>query len=261
MILDIIAAKAKERIAERKSAVPENILRQKAEKMPAGGLSFETALAAPGLSFICEIKKASPSKGLIAEDFPYLDIAREYQAAGAAAISVLTEPEFFQGADRYLTEIKKETAIPLLRKDFIIDEYQLYESKALGANAVLLIAALLNTDTIKKYLAICDSLGLSALVEAHNQVELESAILAGARIIGVNNRDLQTFEVDLQNCIKLRPLVPKGIIFVAESGITSAQDIALLCQTGVDAVLIGETLMRSKDKKAALHGLRGGAGM
>ena len=190
-------------------------MRQKAAALPIEELCFERALFNPGISFICEIKKASPSRGVIDEDFPYLKIAKEYQDAGAAAISVLTEPEFFLGADRYLREIRQKVNIPLLRKDFILDEYQLYESKVIGADAVLLIAALLDTTTLNKYLQICDILGLAALVEAHNKNELTSAILSGARIIGVNNRDLQTFEVDLENCIRLRTLVPEGIIYVA----------------------------------------------
>jgi indole-3-glycerol phosphate synthase len=218
---------------------------------------FEAILRKPGLSFICEVKKASPSKGIIAADFPYLDIARDYELAGADAISVLTEPDYFLGCTDYLTDIRKHVGIPLLRKDFIIDDYQLYESKLIGADAVLLICALLDTETLRQCLSICDDLGLSALVEAHDETEVRSALSAGARIIGVNNRDLKTFEVDLGNCIRLRPLVPKDILFVAESGIKTADDINILHNAGIDAVLIGETLMRSSDKKAALNALRG----
>ncbi|MHB8130758.1 MAG: indole-3-glycerol phosphate synthase TrpC [Mobilitalea sp.] len=209
------------------------------------------------VAFICEVKKASPSKGVIAEDFPYLNIAREYEKAGANAISVLTEPEYFQGADHFLTEISDLVHIPVLRKDFTIDEYQIYEAKVIGADAVLLICSLLDTDTLRKYLSLCNELGLSALVEAHTEQEVISAIDAGARIIGVNNRNLQTFEVDLNKSVKLRSLVPKDIIFVAESGIQTAEDIAVLRDAGVNAVLIGETLMRSKNKKELLTYLRG----
>ena len=209
------------------------------------------------ISVICEVKKASPSKGVIAESFPYLNIAMEYVEAGADAISVLTEPEFFLGEDRYLSEISQEVAIPVLRKDFTIDEYQIYEAKLIGADAVLLICSLLETRTLQRYLKICDELGLSALVEAHTEMEILSAIRAGARVIGVNNRNLETFDVDIANSLHLRKFVPEGIIFVAESGIRSAMDIAMLSRAGVDAVLIGETLMRSSNKKEELAKLRG----
>ncbi len=220
-------------------------------------LPFEATLKRHGMSFICEVKKASPSKGVIAEDFQHIDIARDYEQAGADAISVLTEPEFFFGSSEHLCEIKKYVGVPLLRKDFIIDDYQLYESKLLGADAVLLICALLDTETLRQCLSICDELGLSALVEAHDAAEVRSALTAGARIIGVNNRNLKTFEVDIHNCVQLRPLVPKDILFVAESGIKTAEDVEILRETGVDAVLIGETLMRSTDRKAALRELKG----
>lgn len=209
------------------------------------------------IAFICEVKKASPSKGVIAEDFPYLEIAKDYQSSGATAISVLTEPEYFQGENRYLTEISDTVRIPVLRKDFTVDEYQIYEAKLIGADAVLLICALLDTATLKRYLTICDELGLSALVEAHTEEEIQSAIDAGARIIGVNNRNLKTFEVDLGTSLRLREKVPADILFVAESGIKTAGDIAILRDAGVNAVLIGETLMRCPDKKEMLNQLRG----
>ena len=234
-------------------------LREQALALPKGDHVFERALKKDGISFICEVKKASPSKGLIAPDFQYLDIAREYEAAGADAISVLTEPEFFLGSDAYLTEIRQSVGIPVLRKDFTVDEYQLYEAKTIGADAVLLICALLDTAVLRRYISICDTLGLSALVEAHTEAEVISALDAGARIVGVNNRDLKTFNVDLNTCIRLRPLVPRDITFVAESGIRNGEDITQLREAGVDAVLIGETLMRSADKKAALAALKGGA--
>ncbi|HHW00518.1 MAG TPA: indole-3-glycerol phosphate synthase TrpC [Clostridiaceae bacterium] len=219
--------------------------------------AFERTLKSEGISFICEVKKASPSKGIISPDFPYLEIAVQYEKAGANAISVLTEPEFFKGNDIYLEGISEKVRIPVLRKDFIVDEYQIYESKLIGADAVLLICALLDTATLKKYIEICDELGLSALVEAHTEEEVASAIEAGARVIGVNNRNLKTFEVDIQNCIALRRLVPEDIIYVAESGIQTRNDIILLEKAGVDAVLVGETLMRSTDKQAMLSYLRG----
>lgn len=221
--------------------------------------AFEKALKGDGIHFICEVKKASPSKGVIAEDFPYLQIATEYEEAGASAISVLTEPEYFKGSNHYLSEISRSVGIPVLRKDFTVDEYQIYEAKIIGADAVLLICALLDTQTIQRYLAICDELGLSALVEAHSKEEVESAVAAGARVIGVNNRNLQTFEVDLGHCIRLREFVPEGTLYVAESGISTPEDMAQIAQAGVNAVLIGETLMRSENKKDMVARLREGA--
>ncbi len=258
MILDRIAAFTQSRLARLKTLIPPEEMKKKASRS-AGAVPFrfENALRGGDISFICEVKKASPSKGLIAEDFPYLEIAKEYEAAGASAVSVLTEPEYFQGSDRYLYEIRQAIGIPVLRKDFTIDEYQIYEARTLGADAVLLICALLDTQTLKRYIDICDSLGLSALVEAHTEEEIHSALQAGARVIGVNNRNLQTFEVDLNTGIRLRGLVPKDKIFVAESGISTARDIELLRQAKVNAALIGETLMRSKEKEAALNRLRG----
>lgn len=240
----------------------ERALREKSKPFKVNTAELYAASEAPDkkqtqIAIICEVKKASPSKGVIAEDFPYLEIARDYQNAGATAISVLTEPEYFLGDNRYLTEISNLVRIPVLRKDFIVDEYQIYEAKLIGADAVLLICALLDTETLKKYIAICDELGLSALVEAHTQEEVDSAIEAGARIIGVNNRNLKTFEVDLGISLRLREKVPADILFVAESGIKTADDIAQLREAGVNAVLIGETLMRCPDKKAMLNELKG----
>ncbi|MCL2470021.1 MAG: indole-3-glycerol phosphate synthase TrpC [Alphaproteobacteria bacterium] len=218
---------------------------------------FEQKLRSPDLAFICEVKKASPSKGIIAEDFPYLDIARDYEEAGAAAISILTEPDFFQGADRYLTSISETASIPLLRKDFIIDPFQIEQSSCLGADAILLICAILTSAQLTDFIKQADDLGLSCLVETHDEDEVKRALAAGARVIGVNNRDLKTFEVDINNSIKLKKLVPQEIIFVAESGIQTAEDVNLLRQNGINAVLIGESLMRAPDKKAALTALRG----
>lgn len=221
------------------------------------GFPFEKALREGDISFICECKKASPSKGLIAEDFPYVTIAREYEAAGASCISVLTEPKWFLGSDAYLKEITQVVSIPCIRKDFTVDEYMIYEAKLLGASAVLLICSLLSAETLKYYIGICDFLGLSALVEAHDEAEIASALSAGARIIGVNNRNLKDFTVDVHNSERLRKLVPESVLFVAESGIQTGADIEVLRQAKVNGVLIGETLMRSPDKKAMLDELRG----
>ncbi|MCL2778768.1 MAG: indole-3-glycerol phosphate synthase TrpC [Polyangiaceae bacterium] len=218
---------------------------------------FEKALQSEDIAFICEIKKASPSKGTIAADFPYVRLAREYEAAGAAAISVLTEPYYFQGDDRYLREIADHVSVPLLRKDFTVDSYMIYEAKVLGAAAVLLICSILDGDTLAQYIETAHGLGLSALVEVHSEAEIEMALAAGARVIGVNNRNLKTFEVDRKLSERLRAAVPNGVIFVAESGIRSPEDIAALRKIGTHAVLVGETMMRSADKKAMLSCLRG----
>ncbi|EGW39963.1 indole-3-glycerol phosphate synthase TrpC [Desulfosporosinus sp. OT] len=258
MILEKIATRTIERVAELKQRKPtEQVISEAKALNPNTGFPFEKALRAEGLSFICELKKASPSQGIIAQDFPYLQIAKEYEAAGAAAISVLTEPYWFHGQDRYVTEISQEVSLPLLRKDFIVDSYQIYEAKIIGASAILLICALLNTDILKKYLDIAHSLGLSALVEAHTEEEVRSALTAGARVIGVNNRNLKTFEVDITTSIRLRGLVPEDILFVSESGIKSPEDVARLRVNKTDAVLIGESLMRSDHKKEQLAILRG----
>lgn len=257
MILDVLAAATRKRVEKHKQNVSFEDIRLKALSMPKGDFNFEKSLKKDDIAFICEVKKASPSKGLIAKDFPYLDIAKDYDKAGASAISVLTETDYFLGDDKYLKEISQQVSIPTLRKDFTIDEYQIYEAKVLGASAVLLICSLLDTDTIKKYIDICDILGISALVEAHDEIEIQSAIKAGARVIGVNNRNLKTFEVNINNCIKLRKLVPDDVIFVAESGIKTADDINILRKANVNAVLIGETLMRSNDKKTEFDKLRG----
>lgn len=219
--------------------------------------SFEKELARPDITFICECKKASPSKGLIAPDFPYLEIAKEYEAAGAGAISVLTEPKWFLGSSEYLREIAQNVNIPCLRKDFTVDDYMIYEAKTLGASAVLLICAITEKARLREYIEIADSLGLSALVEAHDEHEIEEALDAGARIIGVNNRNLKDFTVDVHNSERLRRLVPKDVMFVAESGIKTAEDIDVLRAASVNGVLIGETMMLSKDKRGMLARLRG----
>ena len=246
MILDRLADATRARYARRIADTPLDIVKSRALALPKGNFAFERALGAPGVSLICEVKKASPSKGLISPDFPYLDIARDYAAAGAAAISCLTEPDYFLGDDRYLQEIAAAVPIPVLRKDFTLYDYQIYEAKVLGAGAVLLICALLDTDTLRRYIEICDTLGLSALVEAHDHREIASALAAGARVIGVNN---------VHNSSRYRALVPAGIRFVSESGITTPADIEVLRQNGTDAALIGEALMRAPNRRAAVEAL------
>lgn len=260
MILEEIAARTVQRVAEEKAAVPLSEMKKRAEALDANtGFPFRKALSGDEISFICEVKRASPSKGLIAPDFPYLDIARDYERAGASAISCLTEPFWFKGRDEYLAEISNAVKIPVLRKDFTVDEYMIYQAKTLGASAVLLICSILSKEQLSEYLGIAHSLGLSALVEAHDEDEVRTALSVGAGIIGVNNRDLRTFTVDINNSARLRKLVPPEILFVSESGIKAAADIEALRSNGTNAVLIGETLMRSPDKKAALDELRGHA--
>lgn len=256
-ILDQLADHARERTALAKEKIPLEAIRKQALALPKGNFSFENTLKKPGISFICECKKASPSKGLIAPDFPYLQIAKEYEAAGADAISVLTEPRWFLGSDEYLREIAETVKLPCLRKDFTVDEYMIYEAKLLGASAVLLICSILSEEQIRKYIGICDELGLSALAEAHDEAEVSTALSAGARIIGVNNRNLKDFTVDTDNSRRLRELIPADVLFVSESGVKDALDVKTLREIGADAVLIGETLMRAADKKAKLAELRG----
>ena len=256
-ILDQLADHARERVSEAKMKMPLDEIKRLALSLPKGDFAFEKALSKDGISFICECKKASPSKGLIAPEFPYLMIAREYEAAGADCISVLTEPKWFLGRDEYLREIAGNVSSPCLRKDFTVDEYMIYEAKLLGAKAVLLICSILTAEDIREYVYLCDALGLSALVEAHDEFEVKIALKAGARIIGVNNRNLKDFSVDTENSGRLRRLIPKDVLFVSESGVRNAEDVAKLREIGADAVLIGETLMRASDKQAKLHELRG----
>lgn len=258
-ILETLANCTRKRIEKDKEKISLAQMKEKALAINCNtDFPFEKALKKNGMSFICEIKKASPSKGIIAEDFPYLEIAKEYEQSGASAISVLTETDYFLGNDKYLEEISKVVSTPIIRKDFTVDEYMIYQAKVLGASAVLLICSLLDTDTIRQYISVCDILGLSALVEAHDENEIKSAIDAGARIIGVNNRNIKNFTVDITNSTKLRSLVPQDIIFVAESGIKTPQDISVLKEANVDAVLIGETFMKSNNKKEMLITLNGG---
>lgn len=257
-ILEEIAEKTRERIRKEKRQFPLDQLKTLAEKAPQQP-SFLEALKKPGMSYICEVKKASPSKGLIAPEFPYLEIAKEYEAAGASAISCLTEPFYFMGSDTYLREITETVDIPVLRKDFTVDKYMIYQVKAFGASAVLLICAILNDQELLEYRELAETLGMDALVEAHDENEVARALKTGAKIVGVNNRDLKTFKVDMNNSIRLRNLAPDNVVFVSESGIKNAGDIAILERNRVGAVLIGETLVRSPDKKAALENLNGGA--
>lgn len=256
-ILDEIAAKTRERVARNREVLPLDALRELcAQGAPADGVAFVAALRAPGLRFICEIKKASPSKGIIDPDFDYLAIARAYAAAGADAISCLTEPHWFLGSDDIFRAVRGTVSTPLLRKDFTVDAYQLYQAKALGANAVLLICAILDTRTIAQYLEICDTLGLAALVETHNGAEIDSAVSAGAALIGVNNRNLKDFSVDFSNAARLRDRIPPEAVYVAESGVHTPADVAALRAIGADAVLMGETLMRAADKGVLLAQMR-----
>lgn len=259
-ILAEIAGRTKLRVAEEKVRRPLSEVMRLAEAVAKERepFAFERALKGGYISFICEVKRASPSKGLIAADFPYLDIARDYQEAGAAAVSCLTEPYWFKGEDRYLSEIAEEISIPVLRKDFVVDEYMVCAARALGASAVLLICALLDDAQLCSFAQLAGELGLSALVEAHDEAEVERALRAGARIVGVNNRDLKSFQVDMEVSCRLRSLVPPEIVFVSESGIDSADDIERLRRHGVDAVLVGEKLMRAADRRAMLDELWGG---
>lgn len=256
-ILDQLAAHARERVAAARALRPLADLKREALALPRGDFSFEKALSGPELAFICECKKASPSKGLIAPRFPYLDIAKDYEAAGADAVSVLTEPKWFLGSDEYLRQIAAAISLPCLRKDFTVDAYMLYEAKLLGASAALLICSILDPARLKDFMDICEGLGLSALTEAHDEAEVEMALKAGARIIGVNNRDLKDFTVDTGNSRRLRAMIPGDVLFVSESGVRSAEDVEAARRMGADAVLVGEALMRAGDRRKKLAELRG----
>ncbi|MGN0153295.1 MAG: indole-3-glycerol phosphate synthase TrpC [Lachnospiraceae bacterium] len=258
-ILEKIAADKRIQVEEEKKEISPERMKQLAleTKGRLPDFVFEETLKREGVSFICEVKKASPSKGVIAEEFPYVEIARDYEKAGADCLSVLTEPKYFLGCDRYLQEIRETVNLPILRKDFTVDTYQIYQAKVIGANAVLLICSLLNEVFIKECVEICDELGLTALVEAHDEEEIQMAVKAGARVIGVNNRNLKDFSVDIHNSTKLRGFAPEGTLFVAESGIQTRADVKAFEEEKVNAVLIGETLMRAEDKKQKLDELKG----
>jgi len=256
MILDELANYARIRVEEAKKSAPAGLVIERALELPKGTQRFEAALRKKGLSFICEVKKASPSRGLISNEFPYLEIALDYAKGGADCISCLTEPKWFLGSDRIFKDIRESVSLPMIRKDFTVDPYQIYEAKLLGADAVLLICSLLDTRTISFMLEICDMLGLAAVVEAHNESEIKSAISAGAGIIGVNNRNLKDFTVDIKNALLLRELIPDEVIYIAESGVRNAADISALASIQADAVLIGEALMRAGNKIDLLRELK-----
>lgn len=258
MILDKIAEHTKQRIAEDKAKLSFDDIKEQATALPKGNFRFEKTLKENAPSIICEVKKASPSKGIISEDFPYLAIAQEYEAIGADCISVLTEPKWFLGSDEIFKEIRQAVSLPMIRKDFTLDKYQIYQAKIMGADAVLLICSLLDTHTLKQYIYLCDSLGLSALVETHNHDEILSAIAAGARVIGVNNRNLNTFSVDLSHAAQLKQHIPDHITFVAESGIATPKDAIGLVKAGAHSLLIGEALMRSENKSLFLQQIKEG---
>ena len=259
LMLDKIVAKTEERLIEAKNKKSLEELKEEVSKLEINDdFPFKEALKDPEIAIIAEVKKASPSKGLIAEDFDYIEIAKEYEQAGASAISVLTEPYFFQGSNDYLKEISENVQIPILRKDFTIDEYMIWEAKSIGASAILLIVSILDDVQLKEYLDLAHELGLSAIVETHDAEEIKSAVDAGAQIIGVNNRNLADFTVDIDNSINLRSLVSDDITFISESGIKTKEDVTRLKENNVDAVLIGETLMKSDDKKAMIFQLKNG---
>ena len=257
-ILDQLAEHARERVKSDREKLPLPELRKRCGERPGREpFLFEQALRKPGLSFICEVKKASPSKGVISGDFPYLAIARDYEEAGADCISCLTEPKWFLGSDEIFRAVRGAVSLPMLRKDFTVDEYQLYQAREMGADAALLICAVLSPGQLRDYLALCRELGLSALTEAHDEEELNAALAAGAALVGVNNRNLKDFSVDTGNSSRLRALAPPGVLFVSESGIRTPDDVERLRRAGADAVLVGEALMRAPDRQAALRKLRG----
>ena len=259
VMLDEIVEKTKLRIDEEKKIKSLDDLKAEVlSKEIEMDFPFKKALSAPDISIIAEVKRASPSKGLIAEDFDYVKIAKEYEEAGASAISVLTEPYFFLGSDDYLSDIAQNVSIPILRKDFVIDEYMIWQAKALGASAILLIVSILDTVQLKKYLDLAHDLGLSAIVETHDTSEISTAMIVGAEIVGVNNRNLNDFTVDIENSINLRRCVSGDVVFISESGIKTKEDVTRLKENNVDAVLIGETLMKSDDKKSMISELKNG---
>ena len=253
MILDELAAYAKERVEAQKRRLPLNELKKKALSLPQGDLRFQRTLEENAFSLICEVKKASPSKGIISRDFPYLEIAKEYEEAGADCVSVLTEPKCFLGSDEIFRQIRSKTSLPMLRKDFTVSDYMIYEAKVMGADCVLLIAAILSDDQLSEYLGICRELGLSALVETHDAKEIERAVKVGAKLLGINNRNLKDFSVDLSLSASLSDLIPEDCLFVSESGSKTPEDIRTQRRAGAKAVLVGEALMRSDEKKTFIQ--------
>ncbi len=258
-ILDKILDSTKQRVASKKAKLPLNELKNKLDSMDCARAesSFEKALKTKDFALICEVKKASPSKGIIAHDFNHTQIALDYAQGGANAISCLTEPEFFLGSDEYLSEIRQSVSLPILRKDFIIDEYMIYEAKLIGADAILLITRILSKEQLKDFFTLASELGLDVLVETHTLDDVKKALFCGAKIIGINNRDLQSFEVDLNHSIRLRSELPDDVVCISESGIKSYDDIRLLRENGINGALIGEELMRSQDKQALIRALKG----
>lgn len=260
MILEELAAYAAERVKRAKEIVSLEEIRKRAYESKRGAFLFEKAITganeAGQMAFICEVKKASPSKGIISRDFPYMEIAKSYEEAGADCISCLTEPKWFMGSDEIFQHIREQISIPMIRKDFTVDAYQIYEAKCMGADAVLLICALLDTGTIREYLTICHELGMTALVEAHDAIEIASAVEAGARVIGVNNRNLKNFTVNFSNAENLREQIPEETLYVAESGVSGVEDVEHLAGIGANAVLMGEVLMKERDKKQLLAKMR-----
>lgn len=255
-ILNTIADYARVRVAEDKKIITYEQMKARALAMPKGDYRFSRALKKPGMSFICEVKKASPSKGLIDPVFDYKAIAEIYEKAGADCVSCLTEPKWFLGSDEIFQDIRRRIELPMIRKDFTVDAYQIYQAKCMGADAVLLICALMDAKELEGYMAVCEELGLDALVETHDEAEIEMAVFAGAKMIGVNNRNLKDFSVDFTNASRLRHLIPPDVVYVAESGVRSVSDVAALGKIGADAVLMGEVLMRAKDQKALLDEMR-----
>ncbi|HNX64823.1 MAG TPA: indole-3-glycerol phosphate synthase TrpC [Oscillospiraceae bacterium] len=258
MILDEIIVKRKEQLDREKERISHEKIKELAYKTAYTPLDFKKALKKDKLSVIAEVKKASPSKGTIREDFNPVEIAVQYEKSGADAVSCLTEEYYFKGSSSYLKEIRNHMHIPILRKDFIFDEYQIYEARVIGADAILLIAAVLDTDTLVKFKKIADDLRLNCLFEVHNEEELKSVISAGAEIIGINNRNLHTFEVSLDVTRTLSAKIPDGTVIVSESGIKSNSDMKAVKGHGADAVLIGETLMKSGSIENEMKSLREG---
>ena len=255
MILDDIIVHKRLEVAEAKKKVPVSELMSAASERPKAIDFISLHQKTPGVKVISEIKKASPSRGIIREDFDHLSIAGEYEASGAFALSVLTDREFFKGQILYLSEIRAQSALPILRKDFTVDSYQIYEARCFGADVVLLIAAVLSRGEIEEHLELARSLGMCCVVEVHDEKELETALLSRSEIIGINNRDLRTFNVSLDVSRRLKEMIPKEKIVISESGISSPEDISGLVSCGIDTFLVGETLMKAQSPGAALRGL------
>jgi indole-3-glycerol phosphate synthase len=253
-MLDKIVAQKREEVEQRKKAVTIPRLQERIARLKPS-LDLALALKSNHIQLITEVKRASPSRGMLRPNFDPVELAQTYAEGGAAAISVLTEANYFMGSIEHLAAIKEVVQLPLLRKDFIFDPYQVYESQAYGADALLLIAAILSQRRLKELISLSHSLGLRCLVEVHNKSELERAVASEAEIIGINNRDLNTFSIDINMTRRLRPLIPKERIVVSESGIKNKGDIEKLRRWRVDAVLIGEALVTASDVRAKMKEL------